>query len=177
MSEMKQSMAGRALMVILGIIALAVGFLAWVYPDVFFFSLIILFGAMLTIVGILRLLTGISSGLSSYAQKINMAIGIGALILGILVLVFPEIAGLTSVILLGIGFLIWGIGLLSLGIVADASTIVKILSALFGILVIAFSLIMIVEPTLGGLTFVFFASINLIFMGIDALVAGIVGVP
>lgn len=175
--NVNQSMAGRALMIILGILALAIGFLAWIYPSVFFFSLIILFGIILVIAGILRLLTGIASGLSSNAQKVNVAFGLGTLILGILVLVLPEFAGITSIILIGIGFLIWGIGLLSFGLVADADMVVKIISALFGVLVIVVSMLMILDPTFGGLTFVIFASLGLIFMGIEALVIGILGVP
>lgn len=172
-----QLMASRALMIILGILTLAIGFLAWIYPEAFFFGVIILFGIILTIAGILRLLTGIFAGLSSNAQKVNVATGIGALILGILVLVFPEVAGITTIILLGIGFLIWGIGLLSFGVVADADMVVKIISALFGILVIVCSMLMILDITFGGLTAVIFASLGLIFMGIEALAIGIVGVP
>jgi len=170
-------MAGRALMTILGIMALVIGFLAWLYLKVFFFSMILLFGIILTIAGILRLATFLFSGLSNNAKRINAAIGIGALILGILVLVFPEVAGITSILLLAIGFLIWGIGLISFGVVGGSDSIMKILNIIFGVLVVACSVIMMIDPTFGGFTFVFFASLALIFVGIEALAVGIIGKP
>jgi uncharacterized membrane protein HdeD (DUF308 family) len=67
-------MASRALMTILGIMALVIGFLAWLYLTVFFFSMILLFGMILTIAGILRLATSLFSGLSNNAKRINVAI-------------------------------------------------------------------------------------------------------
>jgi uncharacterized membrane protein HdeD (DUF308 family) len=91
--------------------------------------------------------------------------------------VFPEVAGITSILLLAIGFLIWGIGLISFGVVGGSDSIMKILNIIFGVLVVACSVIMMIDPTFGGFTFVFFASLALIFVGIEALAVGIIGMP
>ena len=174
----KSSTAIRALLVILGVVALVVGFLAWFYPDIFFYSLIFIFGITLTILGILRLATAFPKEQPSNTRKINAAIGVGALILGVLVLVFPEFAGITAVVLLSIGFMIWGIGLVAVqGIASEAGMGMKILSIILGIIVIALSVVMIFYPEVGGFTYVFFASLAFMMIGIEAMAVGIAGVP
>lgn len=166
----------RALEIILGIVALAIGILALVFPAGIIVTIAVLFGIALLIIGFLRLATAFSSAHPGSARGANAAIGIIAIIVGLLILFFPTFAGLTFVILLGIGLLIYGIGRIAVGSVAsNLSGGLRALVIIFGILIAVFGLIVIFIPAVGVFTYAFFVSIAFLLIGIDALAAGITG--
>ena len=168
--------AYRALEIILGIVALAIGILALVFPEGVIVTIAVLFGIALFVIGILRLATSFSSDLPSSARSANAVIGIIALILGLLILFFPTFAGLSLVILLGIGLFIYGIGRLAVGSVAsNMSGGLRALVIIFGIIVAVFGLLIIFVPAVGVFTYAFFVSIAFLLIGIDSLAAGITG--
>jgi uncharacterized membrane protein HdeD (DUF308 family) len=168
--------ASRALEIILGIVAIAIGILALIYPAGVVVTIVVLFGIALLIIGILRLATSFSPNLPSSAKGVNALIGVIALILGILILFFPTFATISLVVLIGIGLVIYGIGRAAVGSVAtDISGGARALVITFGILVAIFGLIVIFIPTIGVFTYAFFVSIAFLLIGIDALVSGITG--
>jgi uncharacterized membrane protein HdeD (DUF308 family) len=171
----KQSGGLRALEIILGIIALIVGFGAIFFPGVFFVTLIVLFGIAMIAIGIIKLATALPKDAEPTSRKVNAGIGIAALIIGILVLVFPYVASVSLVVILSIGFMIWGVGLMVKGLVGTSGTGMKILEFLFGILVLSMAILMIFYPEVGIYTYTFFAAIAFMMIGIEALAVGIAG--
>jgi len=171
----KQSGGLRALEIILGIIALVVGFGAIFFPGAFFVSLIVLFGIAMIAIGILKVATAIPKDAEPTSRKINAAMGIAALVIGILVLVAPYVASVTLIVILSIGFMIWGVGLMVKAFVGPSGTGMKILEFLFGILVLSMSILIIIEPWVGIWTVTFFAAIAFMMIGIQALAVGIAG--
>ncbi len=177
MTETRTSGGYRALEIILGIIALVAGFLALFYPTAVVVTLVVFFGIIILVIGILRLATaGSSSWLPGGSRGTNAAIGIILIIIGLLILFFPLPATVTIAILLGIGLLIYGIGRIVVGIGAkNMNGGVRALLILLGILIAVFGLIAIFFPVIGVYTYAFFVSIAFILIGIDALAAGATG--
>ncbi len=174
MSTTKPSGAYRALEIILGLVALAIGVLALVFPTAVVVTLVVFFGIALVIIGILRLATSVTSGGSTRAA--NAAIGLIALIIGLVILFVPYFATDVLVIFIGIGLLVYGIGRIAVGGVdRHLSGGLRALLIIVGLLVVAFALIIIFFPMVGIYTYAFFVSIALILIGIESIAAGIVG--
>lgn len=177
MSTTKTSGAYRALEIILGLIALAIGILALVFPQAVVVTLVIFFGIALVIIGILRLATSASSNWGTGSTRTaNAVIGLIALIIGLVILFVPLFATDVLVILIGIGLLVYGIGRIAVG-GADRhlSGGFRALLIVVGLLVVAFALIVIFFPIVGIYTYAFFVSIAFILIGIESIAAGIVG--
>ena len=176
MSTTKTSGAYRALEIILGLIALAIGVLALVFPTAVVVTLVVFFGIALVIIGILRLATSASSNWAGSTRTANAVIGLIALIIGLVILFVPFFATDVLVILIGIGLLVYGIGRIAVG-GADRhlSGGLRGLLVIVGLLIVAFALIIIFFPVVGIYTYAFFVSIAFILIGIESIAAGIVG--
>lgn len=176
MSTTKTSGGYRAIEIILGLVALAVGVLALFFPQTVVVTLVVLFGIALLIVGVLRLATAASSEwLQGSARKTNSIIGILAITIGAVMLFFPLLAAATLVILIGLGLLIYGIGRIIVG--ATGGNLhggLRALLIIIGIIIVAFSLIVIFFPIY---SYAVFVSISFILIGIDSLASGIAGTP
>jgi uncharacterized membrane protein HdeD (DUF308 family) len=176
MSTTKTSGSYRALEIILGLIALAIGVLALVFPTAVVVTLVVFFGIALVIIGILRLATSISSNWAGSTRTANAVIGLIALIIGLVILFVPFFATDVLVILIGIGLLVYGIGRIAVG-GADRhlSGGLRGILIIVGLLIVAFALIIIFFPVVGIYTYAFFVSIAFILIGIESIAAGLVG--
>ena len=179
MSTHKTSGAYRAIEIILGLVALAVGALALIFPAGVVVTIVVLFGIALLVIGVLRLATAASSDwLAPTTRKTNSIIGILAIIFGAIILFAPFFATTAVVILIGLGLLFYGVGRIVVGGAAsNLSGGLRALLVLAGILIVVFSLIVIFFPVVGIYTYAFFVSIAFILIGIDSLASGIVGAP
>jgi uncharacterized membrane protein HdeD (DUF308 family) len=178
-TKAKVSGTYRAMEIVLGVVALTIGFLALVYPAVFIVSLVVLFGLALMVIGILRLATILpSKELSGTARKTNAVIGVAAVAIAAITLVFPVLATEALVILIGLGLLIYGVGRMLIGGAARRlNSGFRGLMVILGILVVAFSIVVIFFPVIGVYTYAFFIAIEFMLIGIDSLASGIAGVP
>ena len=171
----KVSGSYRALEIILGIIALAIGILALVFPTGIIVTIVVLFGIALLLIGIFRVATAASHRLPPGARGANAAIGILAIVFGILILVAPYFATLAVAILLGIALLIYGAGRIAVGASAPMSGGMRALLILLGLLVLILGIIIIFFPAIGVYTYAFFVSIAFLLIGIDAIASGLSG--
>lgn len=178
MNTTKPSSGYRAIEIVLGLVALAVGVLALFFPTAVVVTLVVLFGLALLIIGFLRLATSFSSHLPSSARTTNAVIGILSMIVALVILVFPLFATVSLVVLVGIGLLIYGIGRILVGGAAgNLSAGLRALVILLGIIVVVFAVMVIFFPVVGIYTYAFFVSLSFILIGIDSLASGIAGVP
>jgi uncharacterized membrane protein HdeD (DUF308 family) len=172
----KTSGGYRAIEIILGVVALILGILALVYPIATVVTIVFFFGLALFIIGILRLATGASSEwLPGASRKTNIAIGIIAIILGLIIMFAPFFSAQIIIILIGFGILIYGIGRIVVGGAAPMSGGMRALLIIFGLIVAVFGLMVIIFPAIGAFTYTFFVSLALIVIGIDAIASGIAG--
>jgi uncharacterized membrane protein HdeD (DUF308 family) len=174
LSTNKTSGAYRAIEIILGIIALAAGILALIYPGAVVVSLVVFFGIILTVVGIFRVATAVF--LPPGARWANATIGILALVFGILILVAPFFATEILIIFLGVALLIYGAGRVAVGVSAKAlSGGMRTLLILLGLIVLILGIVVIFFPAIGVYTYAFFVSIAFLLIGIDAIASGVAG--
>ncbi len=171
--------AYRAIEIVLGLVALAVGVLALFFPTAVVVTLVVLFGIALLTIGVLRLATAASSDwLAPSTRKTNSITGVLAIIFGAIILFAPFFATEVLVILIGLGLLFYGVGRVVVGGVAgNLSGGLRALLILIGILVVVFSLIVIFFPLVGIYTYAFFVSITFILIGIESLASGVAGAP
>jgi uncharacterized membrane protein HdeD (DUF308 family) len=136
----------------------------------------VFFGIALVIIGILRLATSATSTWGGSTRAANAAIGLIALIIGLVILFVPYFATDVLVIFIGIGLLVYGIGRIAVGGVdRHLSGGLRALLIIVGLLVVAFALIVIFFPIVGIYTYAFFVSLAFILIGIESMAAGIVG--
>ncbi len=168
----------RALEIVLGIIALAVGVLVLVFPSIVIITLIVFFALALFAVGILRLATAASSAFPPSIRGVNAAIGIIAILVAIVMAFVPALAAAFLVVLLGIALLIYGIGRIVVGGTATNLNMgLRAALVVLGLIVAVFAVIVIVFPSVGVYTYAFFAAIAFLAIGLDSLISGIAGIP
>lgn len=178
MSKTNVSRGYRALEIIIGIIAIIVALLVLFYPGVAVVTAVFFFGLALMVVGILRVGTAAFSALPKSARYANAAIGIIAIIISALILFYPGMSTAVLIILLAIGLLIYGVGRMAVGGVSkQMGGGLRALLLALGILMIIFAIIVIIFPVVGLVTLAILISIAFLFLGVDSLASGIVGVP
>jgi uncharacterized membrane protein HdeD (DUF308 family) len=167
----------RVLEIILGIFAIGISVYTLIYPAAAAVSLVFVFGIALLVVGILRIGTGaFSGGIPDSARSANVVIGVLAVIVGALVLVYPGIATVTLILLLAIALLVYGLGRVAFGgLAGNLSGGLRALLVIMGILMIIFAALVMIYPSIGVVTLGLFISLAFLFIGIDSLAAGIGG--
>ncbi|KON34492.1 MAG: hypothetical protein AC479_00010 [miscellaneous Crenarchaeota group-6 archaeon AD8-1] len=114
------SSGGRALMVIGGIAMLALGFIAWFYPNLTIAVQLILFAVGLIVGGAATAaMAGMSPKMPKLSKGIVIVLGILAVVLAISVIVWPAFGETILVILLVIGLLLQGVHALIVGLIGE----------------------------------------------------------
>ncbi|MEE9592536.1 MAG: DUF308 domain-containing protein [Thermoplasmata archaeon] len=170
----------RVLTIVLGIVGLIAGILVLVFPGVGLATLIIIMAIGLLFLGITRLgMSIVEPGLPGWLRALGVVVGILALILWVLVLVFPGFGAVLLIAFLAVGLIFHGIDRVSVdGMNQDAPGWSRGLAIVAGVLLIVFGILVIVFPDgLGAITAVIFLSIALIIGGLSAIASGVAGVP
>ncbi len=168
----------RALYVILGVVAIALGITVLVVPVLGLDILVIILVVGLLINGIVSIVASIANkGLPGGARALGVITGVLALGLFAIVLAIPGAELSVIVIFLAFGLLFWGIS----RIAVDASDPnlpggMKALGIIVGVLAFVLSFMVLADPIFGLALSVTFLSIGLIFGGIAAIGAGAMGV-
>jgi uncharacterized membrane protein HdeD (DUF308 family) len=93
--------------VLRGLAAIALGVFAWVRPDLFWTSLVIVFGVYAIVDGAFALVAAVrGDGNDRWLQLVEGLLGVGA---GLLVFVYPDQAGMAIVLFIGIWASVTGV--------------------------------------------------------------------
>ncbi|MFQ6013750.1 MAG: HdeD family acid-resistance protein [Thermoplasmata archaeon] len=161
-------------------LGLMAGTLVLVFPGIGILWLIIVMAVGLLFLGITRIGISIAEPrLPGWLRTLGIAVGIIALILWILVLVFPGFGVALLIAILAVGLIFHGIDRLSVdGMNPDAPAWSRGLAIVAGVLLIIFGILVLVFPAgFGLLTAAVFLSIALIFAGLSAIASGVAGIP
>lgn len=173
----RSSGAYRVLEIVLGVIAIAAAITTLFFPAAVVVTLVVFFGIALLVVGILRVAT-VSGHLEPAARTANAVTGVLAIVVGILILIFPGVSTVTLAFLLGFGVLIWGIGRIVVGSTeTEFRGGMRALLIVLGVLLVVFASIIFAEPLIAIYTYAFFVSLAFFVIGIDSLASGAAGVP
>jgi uncharacterized membrane protein HdeD (DUF308 family) len=175
---MKSPKGIRISQIVLGGIAIALSLAVIVNPGVGIATLTFLLSITLLVVGIERLVTGITT-LSKYSKSSrfgNIALGALAALLGIAVLAFPLFTTGVLVTLLALGLLFTGIARIIHGISdKNISKWSKGFLVGVGILSLAVSFMVFASPALGVFLLTLVLGINLLIIGIQSVAYAISG--
>ncbi|NLN24613.1 MAG: HdeD family acid-resistance protein [Bacteroidetes bacterium] len=159
------------LILLLGIVMLITGLWVFATPLTAYISLAFMFAAIFFITGVLEIVFAISN------RKVNdnwgwlLAGGIIDLLIGILLLTHPALTMLALPFYVGFGILFRAV--LTIG---GAVSLKKIdvnywwIYLILGILGVIFSLLIIINPVIGGITIVFYTGMAFILIGIVNLI-------
>jgi len=176
--ETKAPAGLRTIEIILGLIAVVIGFVVLVYPSLTIATITFLLGLALLFVGIFRLSWGlVARHISGSARGAAIGIGLLAIVIAILVMLYPSIAAATIVIFIAIGVLIYGFGQIVIGATSgQMSGGLRGLLIAAGVLMVILAIIVIIYPGLGITLLAVLLAIAFIIIGFESIAAGIVGV-
>lgn len=178
MSEIRAPGWLRALDIVFGLIAIILSVVVLVYQDLAILTMIFVLSIVLLVVGIARIFGGIfAKYLSDGMRAVNVGIGILALVLGAIALLYTDLATQVLIYILSFALLLNGIARLVIGGFARLlPSWLRGLLTVVGLLTIILSVVVFVSPAFGELTLVLILSITFLLNGIARIVSGITGI-
>ena len=167
----------RAAEIVLGLISLVAGIWVLAYPSLAVLSLILLLSIGLIFLGWRDVVVGVMGKfLPTWLRAADIVLGILAFVLSVVVIFSPSVAVTTLVVLLYFALFVRGVAALSMaGAAKMLPSRLRAASAAVGVLSIILAVIFLVFPGLAIGTLIFLLSIGLLFVGIEAIAAGVIG--
>ena len=163
----------RAAQIVLGAIAIVLSIAIIADPALGIGVLIFLLSITIIVAGIERVAVGVHPHITKSSRTGNIVLGVIAIGLGILVIVFPLLATLFLVTLLSIGLFFIGLARVIQGIGnKNISRWSRALLVGVGILSLVLSFIVIVHPISGIIILTIILAINLLIIGIESIING-----
>jgi uncharacterized membrane protein HdeD (DUF308 family) len=167
----------RAAEIILGLVSLVAGLLVIAYPGLGFFTLVAILAVGLIFLGSRDIVLGAKGTfLPRWLRAADIVFGVLAFILSAVVVTSPGVAITTLVIFLYFALFVRGVAALTM---AGAGKMfrprLRAASGVVGVLSIILAIIFLAFPLLVVETLIFLLSIGLLFVGIEAIAAGVVG--
>lgn len=177
MAQTKASGTIRALELVLGIIAVVVGFWVIFFPAITVATIIFMLAVALLFVGLFRFFWGFAAkDISSGARVAAILIGVIAVAIAVTIMVFPFFATGTAVIFIDVGVLIYAFGRIAIGASArNESKGLRGLQITTGVLMLILGAVVLVYPELGAAFLGFLLGIAFLIIGLDGIAAGLVG--
>lgn len=167
----------RAAEVILGLVSLVAGVLVIAYPGLAFFTLVAILAVGLIFLGWRDIVLGtMGTFLPKWLRAADIVFGVLAFILSAIVIASPGVAVATLVVFLYFALFVRGVAALTMaGAGRMFSTRLRAASGVVGVLSVLLAIIFLAFPALAIGTLIFLLSIGLLFVGIEAIAAGVVG--
>jgi uncharacterized membrane protein HdeD (DUF308 family) len=147
------------------------------YPKLAILTLILILSIALLVIGIARVFGGIfAKYLSDGLRAVNLIVGMLALLLGTVAILYPQFATQMLIYLLSFSLMLNGIARAVIG--GFAQLFPRWLRGLLlavGLITITLSFVVAVFPAFGFLTLVFILSITFLLNGIARIISGITG--
>jgi membrane protein HdeD len=163
--------------IVLGLVSLLSGLLVIAYPSLGLLTLVVILAVGLIFLGSRDIVLGtMGTYLPKWLRAADIAFGVLAFILSVVVIASPGVAVTTLIIFLYFALFVRGVAALS---VAGAARMLpprlRAASAAVGVLSIILALVFLILPGLAIGTLIFLLSIGLLFVGIEAIASGIIG--
>ena len=166
----------RAAEIILGLLSLVAGIYVLAYPGVAVLTLILLLAIGLVFLGWRDILLGaMAKYLPKWLRAADIVFGVLAFVLSVVVIVSPGVAVLTLVTILYFALFVRGVAGISMAAAKMISPRLRAASAAVGALSIILAIVALAYPGLAIGALVFLLSIGLLFVGIEAIAAGVIG--
>ncbi|MGZ4904217.1 MAG: HdeD family acid-resistance protein [Halobacteriota archaeon] len=167
MVEEKTSGWLRIAEIIVGLIVIVLGGYAIAYPGVTLATLIALLAFGLLILSAVEFVRIFSTGISGWQRLLNLILSVIVFLIALVILVYPLIAGAIVLgWLVAIALIIAGAMFISRGSVG---------MAILGVIVLIIGFWALFFPAVGGLALVVLLAIGLIILGLELVIAGLLG--
>ncbi len=167
----------RAAEIVLGLVSLLAGLLVLAYPGLAFFTLVAILAVGLIFLGSRDIVLGaMGTFLPRWLRAADIVLGVLAFILSAIVIASSGVAVTTLVIFLYFALFVRGVAALTMaGAGKTFPSRLRAASGVVGVLSIILAIIFLAFPALAIGTLIFLLSIGLLFVGIEAIAAGVVG--
>ena len=166
----------RAAEIILGLVSLVAGIWVLAYPGLAVLTLILLLSIGLIFLGWRDILLGaMGKYLPKWLRAADIIFGVLAFVLSVVVIASPGVAVLTLVTILYVALFVRGVAGLSMAAVKMIAPRLRAASAAVGVLSIILAIVALAYPGLAIGALVFLLSVGLLFVGIEAIAAGVIG--
>lgn len=162
--------------VVIGVVAVIFGIVAFAWPDMTLYTITVLFGAFALVIGIVSILAGMAGKDLGNARTVFIIQGILGIIIGIIVMAWPGLSLLFVAYLIGFWAIMFGMFEIVAAAAApqDAmpSGMSKGLLALSGIISLIFGFIIVIFPGEGVLAILWIIAAFAIVLGIINIFIG-----
>jgi len=167
----------RTAEIVLGLMSLLAGLLVIAYPGLAFFTLVAILAVGLIFLGSRDIVLGaMGTLLPRWLRAADTVFGVLAFVLSVIVLASPGVAIATLVIFLYFALFVRGVAALTMaGAGKMLPTRLRTASGIVGVLSIVLAIVFLAFPALAIGTLIFLLSVGLLFVGIEAIAAGVVG--
>jgi uncharacterized membrane protein HdeD (DUF308 family) len=159
--------------VVRGLVAVALGIFAFVWPIATITALVLVFGAVAVADGILAIAAGIAARKLTTDWWVLLVQGFVGIGIGVLTVIYPSITALALVVLVAL----WAIALGVLQVIAAVKLRRDISGewwvGLGGVLGIAFGVLLMMNPVVGGIAVVWLIGVFAMLWGVMLIVAGL----
>jgi uncharacterized membrane protein HdeD (DUF308 family) len=167
----------RGAEIIIGLLSLFAGFLVIAYPGLGFFTLEVILAVGLIFLGSRDIVLGtMGRFLPKWLRTSDIVFGALAFVLSVIVIASPSVAVTTLIIFLYFALFVRGVAAISMAQAGKMfSTRLRATSAVLGVLSIILAIVFLAYPGLAIGTLILALSIGLLFVGIEAIAAGVIG--
>src|SRR5690349_20054135 len=160
------------LTIVSGVIALLFGILVIVFPKTSLLVIGVLFGLQLIITGIIRIVTGTSDkALEGWEKGLSITLGVLVIIAGVFCLRNPELAILTLLVVLAVGWLVDGVMHIVLGVQNPRGE--RIWQIVIGVVYLIGAIVLLASPVTSIIVLALLGGWTLVVFGIVTVVAGV----
>ena len=178
MSETKSPNWLRAFDIVFGLIAVVLSVVVLAYQELAILTMILVLSIVLLVTGIARIFGGIfAKYLSGGIRAFNVGVGIVAIALGIVALVYPNLTEQVLIYIISFALLLNGVARLVIGGFGRAfPKWLRGFFAVVGIITIILAAVVFVYSEFGFLALILMLSFSFMFNGIARLVQGVTGI-
>ena len=154
-----------------GLVMIVLGILLLAMPGASLKTVIYLFGIMVIVYGLMRIVAGLRGHMES--KSAGVVGGLFAIILGIMILAWPELSALTLVYLIGGWAIVTGVVDIGGAFVSKEGGAHRVWMIIVGLVSVVFGLILFFNPGDGGLALLWLIGIYLLVVGFLRIIVGI----
>jgi uncharacterized membrane protein HdeD (DUF308 family) len=154
-----------------GLVMIVLGILLLAMPGASLKTVIYLFGIMVIVYGLMRIVAGLRGHMES--KSAGVVGGLFAIILGIMILAWPELSALTLIYLIGGWAIVTGVVDIGGAFVSKEGGAHRVWMIIVGLVSVVFGLILFFNPGDGGLALLWLIGIYLLVVGFLRIIVGI----
>ncbi len=162
---------GPGLAILTGLTAIVLGILLLAMPKASLTTVIWLFGLMVILYGVLRIISGLQGHMES--RSAGVVGGLLAVIAGIAVLAWPGMTALALLYIIAGWAIVMGVVDFFGAFMGDKSGGRRVWSAVAGIVSVIFGLVLFLYPAEGALAILWLVGIYLIVLGVMRIILGV----